>query len=546
MHLRTGYHFVALLYLVSGEDGQFLARQMQDAATLSEEQAEKKEVKREEFSDEGQGVAYTLLGTTSFGLMAAYLAHWNDDDVRRYTFDVLSMATSIFISLLAFSNVKYALQHALSVADDGADNAGFLCILGYSMFIVWFVALLFIIGFSAGLVCPLIPDEQIGLEAWVIDDQALIAHKELVDPNRIVYKRWGRAIATDEDGHPIFCRHRNLAMEHIEGRMRSLTVFFSHSTAFASIYAGVCLMRLPFFAQNVGLSLIAFLMHLVVVFVVFRAGEIFSCRGKLDQLVDLFFDSVDEAEVDVLGLSASYLFVFCLAFGITGVQSNFELYQLPSSTSFTKGIGILACGLVVLASSVALVVLWHRRANEPTFRTKVRELLQSGLSLVFSWSSIRAVQWASIDLCKKHVFALLPASLIVKLASALIISAASFMLILPLDKIEDSIRDLRGTGRIFKDVIIALGVVVGMSWEPVFNKSIAVVSHTYSNPVLWQLLIALILVAVMLPAWKRFILSQQVIYSQATHERRSRSYLTKDNDVLLASHDKDTRGCSLR
>jgi len=34
------------------------------------------------------------------------------------------MATSIFISLLAFSNVKYALQHALSVADDGADNAG--------------------------------------------------------------------------------------------------------------------------------------------------------------------------------------------------------------------------------------------------------------------------------------------------------------------------------------------------------------------------------------------------------------------------------------
>lgn len=59
MHLRTGYHFVALLYLVSGEDWQFLARQMQDAATLSEEQAEKKEVKREEFSDEGQGATST-------------------------------------------------------------------------------------------------------------------------------------------------------------------------------------------------------------------------------------------------------------------------------------------------------------------------------------------------------------------------------------------------------------------------------------------------------------------------------------------------------
>ena len=55
-------------------------------------------------------------------------------------------------------------------------------------------------------------------------------------------------------------------------------------------------------------------------------------------------------------MSASYLFVFCLAFGITGVQSNFELYQLPSSTSFTKGIGILACGLVVLVPELKMAL----------------------------------------------------------------------------------------------------------------------------------------------------------------------------------------------
>eukprot|EP00435_Cladocopium_sp_Y103_P002223 s777_g1.t1 len=177
---------------------------MQDGATLSEEQAKRRSCQcqlnpipktwHRHLHCQAEKKEDLCLSSLK-QLQAAYLAHWHDDDVRRYTFDVLSMATSIFISLLAFSNVKYGLQHGLSVADDGADNAGFLCILGYSMFIAWFVALLFIIGFSAGLVCPLIPDEQIGLEAWVIDDQALIAHKELVDPNRIVYKRnFGRRI----------------------------------------------------------------------------------------------------------------------------------------------------------------------------------------------------------------------------------------------------------------------------------------------------------------------------------------------------------------
>jgi len=537
MHLRTLSHLIALL--VVSADG-LPQRQLQNAS-LSEEQAEKMEVKREEFSAEGHGVAYTLLGTTSFALMAAYLVNWNDDDVRRYSWDVLSMSTSIFISLLTFANVSKSIEYMFSAADDG--DAGRRCIIGYSMLIAWFAVLIGIIGFSAGLLFPFVADEEIEIEDWVIEDHMLAAHKEPVDPGRIVYKRWGRGIATDDDNYPIFCRQRNLAMEHIEGRMRSLTVFFSHTTAFASIYAGVNLMRLPFFAQNVICSLLALLIHLLVVFLVFRVAELLSCRGRLEQLVDLFFDSVDDAEVDVLGLSASYLLVFCIAFGITGVQSNFELAQLPSSTSFTGALGLLAFGVVVLATSIAVAVIWTRRPNEPTFATKVRELLQSALSLVFSWSLIRAVQWAIIDLCKKQVFDLLPASLVVRLASALIVSAASFFVILPLDKIEDSIRGLRGTGRLFKDVIMALGVVVGISWEPVFNKSIAVITHTYSNPVLGHITMALALVIVMLPAWKRFILSKQVTYSQTTHERRSKTYLTKDRDLLVKAQEKGGRNC---
>ena len=50
---------------------------------------------------------------------------------------------------------------------------------------------------------------------------------------------------------------------------------------------------------------------------------------------------------------------------------------------------------------------------------------------------------------EKRFITVLPGSLIVLLAAALTMSATSFVLILPLDKIEDSVRHL-GAGRIFK------------------------------------------------------------------------------------------------
>eukprot|EP00913_Durusdinium_trenchii_P002572 g2380.t1 len=126
------------------------------------------------------------------------------------------------------------------------------------------------------------------MEDWVVEDEMLTSHKDLVDASRIVYKRdsnpfypgWGRAIATDDDNHPVFCRQRNLAMEEIEGRMRSLLVFFSHTTAFAATYAGVALMHVSFFAQNALCSLLAVVINLLGVFLAFRFAESLSCSAS--------------------------------------------------------------------------------------------------------------------------------------------------------------------------------------------------------------------------------------------------------------------------
>ena len=61
-------------------------------------------------------------------------------------------------------------------------------------------------------------------EDWVMEDETLTSHKEIVDPARIVYKRWGRGIATDMENHPIFCR-RGLNEQGLRAVLRIFEVF---------------------------------------------------------------------------------------------------------------------------------------------------------------------------------------------------------------------------------------------------------------------------------------------------------------------------------
>ncbi|CAJ1418469.1 unnamed protein product, partial [Effrenium voratum] len=512
-----------------GTHEQMWDRQLQ-VATGQDKENEKREVEREEFGHEGQGVAYTLLGISAFAMMTVYLVHWNDDDVRRYAWEVLSIAISTFTSLFGFRNIQTWLSYMLELeADSGAT-----CVLAYLLFLIWFGLLHAVIGFSAGLLCSNIDESELEFEDWVVEDSLLTADKELVDPDRIVFKRWGRAIATDYDGFPIFCRHRNLAMELIEGRLRSWAVFMSHMTAFAASNAGVKLLHLPFFRDNAACSLLAVVLHLLLEFLLFRTVEILSCRGKPDKMVDVFFDACDDVELDVLGLSASYLLSFVFAFAITGSQSNFEFYQRPSTISLTTAFEIFVIGLAFLALSTALVVMWKGRPNEPMWRTKVRELLQSALALVFSWCTLHAIRWTTVDLCKKHVISLLPASLVVLICCALTTSTVAFAVILPLDKIQDCVRHAGGSGRIFKQVIIALGVIVGVSWEPIFDMAVKVAAHEHAWPEQTRLILSMALVFILLPAWRRFVLSKQLGYAALRTERRSKTFLLKDQDVVMA------------
>ncbi|CAE7224562.1 unnamed protein product, partial [Symbiodinium necroappetens] len=511
-------------------------RQLQVSAnaTISQAELERKEVEREEFSSEGEGVAYTLLSAVTFVGVTLYVVSWPDDGVRYYGWIVIGTAMSILASLLFFHKTARSLE---SLVFPSEASVGFRCAFYYGLFLVFFVAMQLAVGFSAGLLCADIDHEDVEFEDWVIDDPVTASHKDIVDPACIVYKRWGRAIGTDEDRHPIFLRHRNLTLEKIELRLKTIAAFLSHVTAFAAIRAGVMLQHFPFFRQNALCSLLSVLVHVAFLFLIFRVLEMVRCGGKPEKLVDLYFDEVDDVEVDVLSLSCSYMLVLCLGYAVTGEPSDFEGFQLPSTVDLKKAVIIFILGGLLFAASVALVFFWRPRYSEQSWRAKVRDMVLCTLAMAFGWCIIHAVRWTNTDLSKNRVIGFLPGSMILHVITAFVMSLLGYIVVLFLDKLEDLCLTRFGSlGRSFKSAVTATGLIIGISWETCFDKAVSIVAHGQREKQVVEPLLVVVLLLLLVPAWKRFVITKQLHFESFKFERRSQSYLKKDNDTLLPQY----------
>ncbi|CAE7223336.1 unnamed protein product [Symbiodinium natans] len=509
---------------------------------IPQSKLELKEVQREEFSGEGEGVAYTLLCVLAFVVVTQYVVHWPDDGVRYYGWIVIGTALSILGSFLFFHKIAKLLEGFVIPSDA---SVGFRCVFYYGLFLVFFVLMQLAVGFSSGLLCAGIDEEDLEFEDWVIDDQTMASHKAVVDPRCIVYKRWGRAIGTDDDRYPLFLRHRNLTLEMIELRLKTLAAFLSHTTAFAAIRAGVMLQHLPFFKQNVFCTLLSVIIHVAFLFLVFRVVEMVRCGGKPEKLVDLYFDEVDDIEVDVLSLSSSYLLILCLAFAVSGADSDFEGFQLPSTVNLGKAIILFVLGALLFVGSLALVFVWRPRYSEQSWRMKVRDMVLCTLSMAFGWCIIRATRWANTDLSKNHVIGFLPGSMILHVITAFVTSLLGYIVVLFLDKLEDVCLSRFGSlGRSFKSAVTATGLIIGIDWELCFEKAIEIVAHGQREKEVVEMLMVVLVLLLLVPAWRRFIITKQLHFETFKSERRSQSYLKKDNDILLQMSSKEMRtGC---
>merc|ERR1712187_327299 len=106
---------------------------------------------------------------------------------------------------------------------------------------------------------------------------------------------------------------------------------------------------------------------------------------------------------------------------------------------------------------------------------------------------------------------------------ALVLSAASFCVIFVLDVIEDS-RPGDSMSKVIQNIINALSILIGFTWEGCFDGGVEAVASVTENPVMVKLCMTIMVVIVIVPAWRRYILVK-VMHLKSLKQARDESRL---------------------
>jgi len=108
---------------------------------------------------------------------------------------------------------------------------------------------------------------------------------------------------------------------------------------------------------------------------------------------------------------------------------------------------------------------------------------------------------------------------------ALTVSVIAFVLILGLDKIGDGDLTSDSVEKALRQLIMALAILVGFGWEQSFDIAVEALSlhmEIFHSQGLAKFLISVVLVGIVAPAWKRFIIPAYMrLHEQHEHNRES-------------------------
>ncbi|CAE8628629.1 unnamed protein product [Polarella glacialis] len=206
------------------------------------------EEEEEEFTPVDVGCGWMLLGSVAMTMVLFYLVNWKDDDIRRYSWGIISTTISIFTAVLIFSGVNdlymawlvnplLGHRHGLYDFDRAA--------LGFLLFGAFLVLLHTVVGFFSGAwklnrttVGRLVyKPVELPEAVWVIADPLRADYGTALDESEVRNHTGEKSIAF-KDNMEVFVRKKHMAREARERRTKCWATLFAHMAGFAAINAG--------------------------------------------------------------------------------------------------------------------------------------------------------------------------------------------------------------------------------------------------------------------------------------------------------------------
>lgn len=457
-------------------------------------------------------ISATLLGSMIFQMGLFYLTNHSDEDMRRYSYEIINATVSIFAAVLLFQTCNDLVETYL--LDGTSPEYQVMVDMGHML--VWYCILQFTLAWISGAI----------------------------------------------GGTPE-------SIESVELNMKTFAVLLAHMTGFASINAWGALQQLEFFKLTPIFSFLVLPISACGQFGLQRITDYIRWRiamaddGEEDEFEKAWDDEAEEAEDDVMSLALSFNFTQAVRFTINGILPNQEGEEEPYALENHTSTQIRMLLGVGLGCATVMVILFMRQPSHDEegkeehaagtnhqggeehsvsqnghegdaghgqshegghaghsdgeeeqaeggmsheLKERIGEVAIITTSMCFAWCTFFALR---MGLASSTFFDLRdPMTLAV--AVTLTISLASFSSIRVLDLIADADWTDDRVDDAIKQFIKAIGILVGFGWEQCFDQAVGSLSSRAPNPHIAKMVLALFCVAIVVPAWKWFILPMAV------------------------------------
>jgi len=489
------------------------------------EEEEEEEEEEEHFSESDVEVAWMLLGSVSFVMFLFYLVTWPDDDIRRYTWKVLSSTISIFLAVLLFQGFNQLLELFLEELKEE------VCMMIHFLHcLVYIVLLQLVAGYISGAMFES-ASVDLDIEDWVVNDAMREDNGtkvcDIKDRGSDIRNDSGRkSVFLDRYGMEVPAMKRKLELEARERRMKCYATLLAHMAGFAAIFAGGTMQHLEIFSSSPLMAFIPVVLTQVLVIAVFHIfGALRSknheealSKGGAGRRAKMMNEEVEEAENDISALSMSFLTVQVVRFAITGVLPNVEGLEEPELPHRSMHIALLfgiGCFFAIL--SIGMVLVKSKQGDSESPLARFTSIVLNGCAMCFAWCMIWGTRWVFV---KHPIFPI--HTMMGHVILCLALSALSCLAVFGLDKVDDMHKgseDSRTGAQAIQVIVNAIAILVGFSWEQTFDHGVVAVASQTDHPETVKIVMGLCITAVIMPMWRRQILMKSMQLQKLKEER---------------------------
>jgi len=381
---------------------------------------------------------------------------------------------------------------------------------------------------------------------WVVNSPLIKDHDAVVGPDKLKLIRAPTAMSsnmTDEFGMEVPVHQVPVEYEKRDRMMKCYARLLAHMAGFAAINAGATMQQLKIF-HHWACLFIPIVIVLSINMIVFKLFEILRHLSKEHSQRELEFgrewpkhkrakmmnEEVFEAENEMCCLSVSFLFIQVVRFLLTGNLPNAEGVE-PGTPQHSAGniialyaiavyFAFLACIMVIVKAQLAAQSEEHdeeeEEEEEETFLQRVVIIGVNSTSMSFAWGTLWATRWLAIAIPAFDM-----PSIMGRVCVALILSAISCAAVFCLDFVDDMHRgseDSKAGAKAIQIMVSALAILIGFSWEHTFDGGVHAVAHATPYPETVKFFMGIIIAGVMIPMWRRHILTKEVALEHRKQE----------------------------